>query len=129
MKNKICLALLAFFLTPPGFASQIAPINPEEFVQQSEFIVVASVEEVQSRDYQDHVTIHVNSVLRGTWKEKTYHLTLSPRGLTGFDPELKKGDVGVFFMKRDTETGKVVLAYWGGVALFTRNYFQRSTGQ
>ena len=60
-------------------------------------IVLASVKAVASRADVEHVTLQVSSVLEGTSTAKTYSLTLSPRGLTGFDPELKVGDIwGIF---------------------------------
>ena len=127
MKKFLCVAFFILFLTPHSFASRIAGISLEELHQKSDFIVLASVAKVANLEYRDRITIKVASFLKGKAKEKNYTLTLSPRGLTGFDPSLKKGDVGVFFLKKDKETGKVVTTYWGGVATFSRNHFHLNT--
>jgi len=59
----------------------------------------------------------VASVLKGKVKGEKVKVTLQPRGVMGFDPELKAGDTGVFFLREITRSG-AKLAYWGSVAVF-----------
>ena len=85
---------------------------------------MAEVTEVTKEDNQDHVTIQVNSYLKGSSPQKVYTLTLITRGgLKDFDPSLKKGDTGVFFLKLKEQKGQVEKAYWGSVATFQKNNF------
>lgn len=124
MKNMAGVALLFFLLSADGFASRKTPISPQALHQRSDVIVLASVKAVASRGDVDHVTLQVSSVLEGTSTAKTYSLTLSPRGLTGFDPELKVGDIGVFFLKVSPQSGRIQLAHWGAVARFRKGDVQ-----
>ena len=43
-------------------------------------------------------------------------------GLKDFDPELKVGDKGVFFLTRNK--GKFEKAYWGSIAIFPKDNFE-----
>ena len=129
MKKFVSAALLILFLASHGFASRVTEMSMEALHTKSDLVVIASVTEVKKREYTDLVTIHVGSYLKGQSKERTYFLTLSPRGLTGFDPELKKGDTGIFFLAIDKETGKAKLTHWGGVAIFTKNYLRLDAGK
>ena len=122
MKKLVSVAFLILILTSHGFASRISEISMESLHSKSDFVVLASVTEVTKREYTDRVTIRVGSYLKGKSNKKTYVLTLSPRGLTGFDPEPKGGDAGVFFLKIDKETSEAKLTHGGGVAVFNKNY-------
>ncbi|MDA7915810.1 hypothetical protein N9B94_01080 [Verrucomicrobia bacterium] len=72
----------------------------------------------------DRVTIGVDAYLKGEGTQAVYTFTLFTRGgLKDFDPSLKKGDSGVFFLKIRKADGKAEKAYWGSVATFDRNNF------
>ena len=126
MRTVFCVVLFILFVIPQSFASRIVTLSLEELLNKSDFVVLASVTKVVNLEYRDRVTIKVSGYLKGESKEKRYTFTLSPRGLRDFDPELKKGDTGVFFLTIDKETLKVTPTYWGGVALFTKNHFHKS---
>ena len=62
--------------------------------------------------------------LKGKSPQTVYTFTLVTRGgLNDFDPALKKGDSGVFFLKLRKQEGEVEKAYWGSVATFPKNHF------
>ena len=85
---------------------------------------MAEVAEVAKEENQDYVTIQVASYLKGSSGQTVYTFTLITRGgLKDFDPPLKKGDTGVFFLKRKEQKGQVEKAYWGSVATFQKNHF------
>ena len=95
-----------------------------ELHSKSDLVVMAQVTQVVKEANQDHVTIQVDSYLKGSNPQKIYTLTLIPRGgLKDFDPSLKKGDTGVFFLKLKEKKGQVEKAYWGSVAIFQKNHF------
>ena len=119
---SIALSLLIFAVS--SFASQINRISLSELHTKSDLIVMAEVTEVAKEDNQDHITIQVDSYLKGSSPQKVYTLTLITRGgLKDFDPSLKKGDAGVFFLKLKEQKGQVEKAYWGSVATFQKNHF------
>ena len=62
--------------------------------------------------------------LKGKSSQKVYTFNLVTRGgLKDFDPSLKKGDTGVFFLKLREQEGQVEKTYWGSVATFQKNHF------
>jgi len=70
------------------------------------------------------VTIKAALYLKGKSPQTVYTFTLVTRGgLKGFDPSLKEGDTGVFFLKLRKQEGRVAKAYWGSVATFQKNHF------
>ena len=126
MKKTICLlgfALVVFSGT--SFASTIRRITLSELQTRADLIVLAKVTAVEAKGNLDQVTIQVDSVLKGKSAKKVYTFTLVTRGgVKDFDPALKKGDSGVFFLKSRDRQGGVEKAYWGGVASFTKNHFE-----
>lgn len=124
MKKIICIVLLMLATGTTGFASQIKRITLAELQTKADIIVMAKVTEVVAEGDADHVTIKVDSYLKGESHQTVYTFTLVTRGgLKDFDPTLKKGDSGVFFLKPRKQEGQVEKAYWGGVAIFPKNHF------
>ncbi|MGD8763273.1 MAG: hypothetical protein PVG87_13260 [Desulfobacteraceae bacterium] len=124
--NKVYFSTALFLpiFAVSGFASQINRIPLSELHSKSDLIVMAEVTEVAKEDNQDHVTIQVDSYLKGSNPQKIYTFTLITRGgLKDFDPSLKQGDTGVFFLKRKEQKGQVEKAYWGSIAIFQKNHF------
>ena len=126
MHKALYLALLISFLSPPSIASRIVPMSLETLYESSDVIVLASVVKVVKLKYRDRVTIKVGAYLKSEAKEKSYTLTLTPRGLTAFDPVLKQGDVGVFFLKINPESGQVMTTHWGSIAMLPKPHFDSS---
>jgi hypothetical protein len=118
----IALLFLAFAST--GFSSQIKKIPLSSLKDRADIIVIAEVIIVDEEQHYDNVTIKVDSFLKGQSPQTIYTFTLITRGdLKDFDPHLKKGDTGVFFLKQRKQTGQVEKAYWGSVAIFQKNHF------
>jgi hypothetical protein len=123
-KGYFSIAFFLFIFAVSSFASQINRISLSELHSKSDLVVMAQVTEVVKEANQDHVTIQVDSYLKGSNPQKIYTLTLKTRGgLKDFDPSLKKGDTGVFFLKLKEKKGQVEKAYWGSVAIFQKNHF------
>jgi cyclophilin family peptidyl-prolyl cis-trans isomerase len=113
----------------PAFASQIEKLELAQLAKQSEAIVLAQVVKVEKRAAEgsgqgvfDEVTIKTASVLKGKVAQNELKVTLQPRGVKGFDPALKAGDIGVFFLK-EIKGLRAKLAYWGSVAVFGKPNF------
>ena len=124
MKKILCVLLVVGFLAGTVFASEIYRITLSELQSKASYIVLAKVVELVQDGNQDHVTIQVDSYLKGTSPQTVYTFDLVTRGgLKDFDPALKKGDTGVFFLKLKNQEGQVEKAYWGGVATFQKNHF------
>ena len=127
MKIKYLLGLAFCLFAATTFASQINRISLSELESKATYIVLAKVTKRVKDGNQDHVTIKVDSYLKGKSPQDVYTLTLVSRGgLKDFDPSLKKGDSGVFFLKLKKQEGQVEKAYWGGVATFPKNHFDLS---
>jgi len=120
-----CLSSLAFLVfVTTSFASQINRITLSELQSKADLIVMGKVTKLVQEGNQDHVTIKVDSYLKGKSPQTVYTFTLVTRGgLKGFDPSLKKGDTGVFFLNLRKQEGQVEKAYWGSVATFQKNHF------
>ena len=104
------------------FASEITKISLSELQEEADLIVLAKVIKVEKNKNQDTVTIKIDSFLKGKTDDKVLIFTLISRGgLKDFDPELKKEDTGVFFLKK--KDGKIEKAYWGSIAVFQKNNF------
>lgn len=120
--------LLLFALTPSGFASEISRITLAELYEKADLIVMAGVTRVDRAGERDEVTIQVESFLKGNSPDRKYTFTLVSRGgVKDFDPVMKKGDTGVFFLKQMRKG--VEKAYWGSVAVFVKNNFNLSAGE
>jgi len=123
-KVNFSIALLLFIFPVSSFASQTNRISLLELNSKAHLVVMAEVTEVAKEKNQDYVTIQVDSYLKGSSCQTVYRFTLITRGgLKDFDPSLKKGDTGVFFLKRKEQKGQVEKAYWGSVATFQKNHF------
>lgn len=124
MKRITGLVLLMLTTSTAGFASEISRITLAELQAKASIVVLAKVTKVVAEGDADHVTIRVDSYLKGESPQTVYMFTLVTRGgLKDFDPSLKKGDSGVFFLKAMKLEGQVDKAYWGGVAVFPKNHF------
>ena len=128
MKNIFFAAILFFFaLAVSGSASEISRITLTELYEKADLVVMAGVTRVNRIAERDEVTITVEMFLKGNTPEREYTFTLVSRGgLKDFDPALKKGDTGVFFLKQKRKG--VEKAYWGSVAVFSKNHFDLSEG-
>lgn len=122
INGLIALLFLAFAAT--GLSSQIKKIPLSSLKDRADIIVIAEVIIVDEEQNFDNVTIKVDSFLKGQSPQTIYTFTLTTRGgVKDFDPHLKKGDTGVFFLKQRGQTGQVEKAYWGSVAIFQKNHF------
>lgn len=120
-----CLSMLVILVfASTSFASQITRITLSDLQSRADLIVMGKVTTLVQEGNQDHVTIQVDSYLKGKSPQTIYTFTLVTRGgLKDFDPALKKDDSGVFFLKLKKQEGQVEKAYWGGVATFAKNHF------
>jgi hypothetical protein len=124
MKRITYLVLLVLATATASFASRIARITLAELQAKADIVVMAKVTKLVAEGDIDHVTIKVDSYLKGHSPQTVYTFTLVTRGgLKDFDPSLKKGDSGVFFLKPRKQEGEVEKAYWGGVAVFPKDHF------
>lgn len=123
-KTNFLTAVFVFIYVSVSFASQIQRITLSELHAKTDIIVMAEVTKLVQEGNQDHVTIKVELYLKGENPQTVYTFTLVTRGgLKDFDPSLKKGDTGVFFLKLKEQEGQVEKAYWGSVAVFQNNHF------
>ena len=124
MKKITLLVLLMLATTTTGSASQVIRITLAELQAKADIVVMAKVTKVVAEGDADHVTIKVDSYLKGNDPQNVYTFTLVTRGgLKDFDPSVKEGDSGVFFLESRKQEGEVEKAYWGGEALFPKNHF------
>jgi hypothetical protein len=123
MKKIILLfTIMLFIISNHCFPSEIIKISLSELQEKADLIVLAKVINVEQDMDKDKITIKIDSALKGKIKEKELSFTLVTRGgLKDFDPALKKGDTGVFFLKK--KEAKVEKAYWGSIATFQKNNF------
>ena len=124
MRMKCLSALVLVVFVTTSFASEINRITLAELQSKASLIVMGKVTRLVQEGNQDHVTIQIDSYLKGKSPQTVYTFTLVTRGgLKDFDPALKKGDSGVFFLKPRKQEGQVEKAYWGSVATFSKNHF------
>ncbi|HOT28142.1 MAG TPA: hypothetical protein PLU72_08120 [Candidatus Ozemobacteraceae bacterium] len=105
-------------------ASEIALLPLKELPLRANLIVLGEVLRVvpQNNENLDTVTIRIHAILKGDVKDPEATFVLSTRGgLKDFDPQVKPGDMGVFFL--DHQNGAFKKAYWGSIALFAKNNF------
>ena len=125
MKKITLLVLLMLAAAMTGSASQIKRITLAELQAKAGIVVMAKVTKVVAEGDADHVTIKVDSYLKGNGPQPVYTFTLVTRGgLKDFDPTVKEGDSGVFFLKSKMPEGGVEKAYWGGIAIFPKDNFE-----
>mgnify|MGYP001823927703 FL=1 len=123
-KTNFLLASFLLIFATTSFASQIKTITLSELYAKSDLIVMAEVVKLVQKGNQDHVTIKADLYLKGKSSQAVYTFNLVTRGgLKDFDPSLKEGDTGVFFLKIREQDDQVEKAYWGSVATFQKNHF------
>jgi len=123
-KTNFLTALFLLIFASVSFASQINRITLSELHAKADLIMMAEVTKIVEEGNHDHVTIKADLYLKGKSPQTVYTFTLVTRGgLKDFDPSLKKGDTGVFFLKLREQEGQVEKAYWGSVATFQKNLF------
>jgi len=124
IKTNFLTGLFLLVFAANGFASQINRITLSELHAKADLIVMAEVTKLVEEGNQDHVTIKTELYLKGKSPQTVYTFTLVTRGgLKDFDPSLKEGDSGVFFLKLRKQKGQVEKAYWGSIATFQKNHF------
>jgi len=123
--KRLIISLACVLIITFCFASEIKKITLAELQSKADLIVLAEVFELVCEGDQDHVTIQIDSFLKGFSEQSIFTFTLVSRGgLKDFDPALKIGDTGVFFLKlKDLGVEK---AYWGSVAVFDKNNYTLS---
>lgn len=127
MKKTFCVMLILIVSSSSTcMASSIKKITLSELQSKATYIVTGEVTHVTKTGNQDTVFILVGSYLKGENSRAYFKFVLISRGgLKDFDPALKKGDTGVFFLK-ETKKGETKKAYWGSVATFQQNNFHIS---
>jgi cyclophilin family peptidyl-prolyl cis-trans isomerase len=91
-----------------------------ELVGRAEGIALAKVAKVVRKDEAcDEATITIVSVIKGNIVPSELTVVLCSRGDKGSGPEVKQGQMGVFFLREITES-RAKLAYAGSVAIFER---------
>jgi hypothetical protein len=121
---------LAVYLTSTLSASQIQRITLAELESKADYIVLGKVTKVVLDGDQDQVTIQVASYLKGKSKHDAFSFTLVTRGgLKDFDPALKEGASGVFFLKATGKPSEATKAYWGSIATFPQDHFDLAQKQ
>jgi hypothetical protein len=125
MKKITLLVLLMLATAATVFASKIARITLAELQAKADIVVLAKVTKLVAEGDADHVTIKVDSFLKGKGPQNVYTFTLVTRGgLKDFDPAVKEGDSGVFFLKSKIQEDGVEKAYWGSIAIFPKDNFE-----
>lgn len=125
MKKISVLLLSVVLLATFVYASEIMRLPLKELPGKSNIIVLGEVVKVIPQDNEnlDTVTINIEAVLKGELKDKEATFILSTRGgLKDFDPQLKVGDKGVFFLIKKNDTFEK--AFWGSIAIFPKNNFE-----
>ncbi len=124
-KTPLQTVLFILFLLTPAFSSQFKKITLSELHSKSDLIVMAEVAKVVEDGNRDHVAIRADVFLKGKNSQTVFTFTLVTRGgLKDFDPALKKGDTGIFFLKFGNKPGQVEKVYWGSIATFQENHFK-----
>ena len=111
-----------------AFGAQNLPTDFADVSKHSELIITAKVVKVVPMKFgredipYDELTIQVASILKGKLKDMSVKIVTEPRGMRDFDPLLKVGESGVFFLIKDYKFGYRLTAR-GAVAIFTRGNF------
>ena len=122
---KLFIITFSLMLALNSQASQIHAIPLTKVEKFSNLIVLGKVTNVVKDGIQDTVTIEASCFLKGTSKAKKFSFTLTTRGgLKDFDPALKVGQSGVFFLNHKEEKGQTAKAYWGSIATFSKDAFE-----
>lgn len=121
-----------------AFASQLVPVELSDLSAKSELVVVARVANVSPVEIDsrrptpfDQVKLTVVTVLKGQLSKDSLTIILEPRGVRNFDPSLKPGDSGIFFLREDSDK-RIRPITPGAVALFENTNFvvsEKSTSE
>ena len=106
------------------YASDISRLDFSELPRLSEYVVLGHVEKViRTDEFSDTIRIRIVKILKGMFHPPgTMEIVLRNKGVKDFDPILKVGDKGVFFLSKvEGTTG--TLAYWGSIAIFPKDNF------
>ena len=130
MKKTVAISTVIIgFLVTFAWASQLVPYELSDLSSKSELVVVAGVVKVTPVELDsrkptpfDRVELSVATVLKGKLKQNQLTIVLEPRGVRGFDPSLKTGDSGVFFLRRNS-SNRIRPVTAGAVALFNNGNF------
>lgn len=122
--NLLLACVLAALVCEVGaFGSEIKHIELAQLSDSAEVVVLAQVVKVTKISAEaDETTIKIGAVLKGKLGTGKLKVVLTTRGVKGFDPALKVGDTGVFFLK-DVKNKEAKLAYSGSVAVFSKPNF------
>ena len=119
MRTPILATVLFIWAASSSLASQINTMSLKQLQATAEIVALGQVTAVRSEGDLDHVAIQADTFLKGSSPETSFTFTLATRGdLKNFDPVLKKGAHGLFFLKKAKGTGKVTKTYWGSYAVF-----------
>lgn len=125
MKQILFVITILILMVSVGYGSEINKISLSKLDELSDYIVLGQVQSIVKDGNIDTATIKADSFIKGSSPQDIFTFTLVTRGgLKDFDPELKKGDTGVFFLKTKKLKGEVEKAYWGSVAIFPKNNFK-----
>jgi len=106
-----------------AFGSEIKQMELAELSDSAEVVILAQVVKVTKISAEvDETTIKVGAVLKGKLGTGNLKIVLTTRGVKGFDPTVKVGDTGVFFLK-DVKKEAAKPAYPGSVAVFSKPNF------
>jgi hypothetical protein len=109
----------------PVRATEIQPLPLDQLAGKSGVIVLGDVTGVKRLDGEkDEVTVRVATVLKGDSVPKSFTVVLVCRSVPGgipndYDPEVKAGDRGVFFLKQ-ISGGQGELAFRGSLSVFPK---------
>ena len=120
------LAVLGTFTIGQASASQLVQMELANLSTIAQGAALAKVLTVTKKsDDTDEAAIKIVSVLKGNIRPSQLTIELKTRGVKDFDPSLKPGDMGVFFLKEISQS-TAKLAYAGSVALFPKPNFKVS---
>jgi len=106
-----------------AFGSEIKQMELAQLSDSAGVVVLAQVVKVTKISAEaDETTIKVGAVLKGKLGTGKLKIVLTTRGVKGFDPAMKVGDTGVFFLKK-VKNKEAKLAYPGSVAVFSKPNF------
>lgn len=120
------LAVLGILTIGQANASELVQMELANLPTIAQGAVLAKVLKVTKKsDDIDEATIKIVSVIKGNIRASQLTIELKTRGVMDFDPSLKPGDMGVFFLKEISQSA-AKLAYAGSVALFPKPNFKVS---
>ena len=129
MRNILVTLLMLFSLVEVSTASRLQSSKLSELQEKSDIIVVAKIISVTpvsllgrvDKSY-DEVTLVITNLFKGDSESMKINIITEPRGVRGFDPALKSGQSGVFFLKKTEKFGYRLTSY-GSASIFERGNF------